>query len=252
MCNGIAIVVLKDGDKVKVFCDPTNGSHDKLMSREVPVEKHNDVVKLEYIFPGIIKLDCPDKECRDRALELGLVEKTGIGESIRLKIGIYGIVVAKLEHITLAKWDKKLMQGADLSNADLSEVDLSKANLSEANLHWADLREANLSEANLSGTDLREANLSEANLRGADLHVADLSKADLGKADLSEVYLSRANLSKANLREADLRRANLRWADLRDANLRGTDLSGTDLSRANLRGANLENVLGISNPGEIN
>ena len=96
MCNGIAIVVLKDGDEIKVFCDPTNGSHDKLMSREIPIEKHDNTIKLDYIFPGIIKLDCPDKECRDRALELGFAEKTGIRESIRLKMSVYEIVAMKL------------------------------------------------------------------------------------------------------------------------------------------------------------
>ncbi len=156
MCNGIAIIALpaKDGG-IEVFCDPANGSHDQLLHKYAEVGRHNDAIKIEYIFPGEFRLDCPDKECREAALATGLVECAGFPGVIRLKSGTVAVVATKMP--PSAAWPKKLMQMANLRGANLRW-----ANLRGANLRWANLSGANLHEADLSGADLRWANLSGA------------------------------------------------------------------------------------------
>ncbi len=183
MCNGIAIIALptKDG-VIEVFCDPDNGSHDQLLHKYVEVERHNDAIKVEYIFPGELRLDCPDRECREAAIATGLVELVGFPGVVRLKPGTLAAIAAKLP--VIPDWPKKLMQMANLRRADLIGADLRWADLIGADLRWADLIGADLSEADLSWADLRGADLRGADLIGADLSGANLIGADLSGANL--------------------------------------------------------------------
>ena len=153
-----------------------------MLHESVLIEQHNNVLKLEYIFPNLLWVDCPDEECRKRFSELGLVEtQFGI---LRLKSDIEKIV---RESISPNLFTIKTLQEADLSRANLS-----RANLIEANLSRADLSRANLSRANLSRANLIEADLSRADLSRANLIEADLSRANLIEADLSKEQLEYA------------------------------------------------------------
>ena len=182
MCNGIAIIVVKrNDDEIKVYCDPTNGSHDKLLSENVPVEYHNSYIKVEYIFPGELRLDCPDTECRKAALITGLVDEI-FPNVLRISPQIIEIIAKNIPKVE--SWPKELMQFANLQNADLRS-----ANLRSANLQNADLRSANLQNA-----DLRSANLWNANLRNADLRYADLPEPVGGRFDPAKIKEYREKL----------------------------------------------------------
>jgi hypothetical protein len=184
---GIVVVVPEDGP-MKIYGKTGNSSHDAILHEMVPIELHNRVVKVEYTYPHVLRLDAPDEVCRQMAFDLGVAEtgpfgprlNAGVVEAIHKWIAAEGI-----------EFDLKTLQGASLQGADLREADLRGASL-----QGADLREADLRGANLRGASLREANLRGANLRGA------------------------------NLREADLREADLQYANLQGANLRGADLDG--------------------------
>ena len=182
MCVGIAIVgIVPESGPIQFFGRDGNSSHDTLLSECVPIELHNRSFKIEYIFPGQIRLDAPDAECRKQAVELGIAE-IQFGIAI-LRPEIFAKICDWLRENPM-KHDKTTMQQAHLSRAylsraDLSRADLSGAILSGAILSGADLSRANLSRANLSGADLSEADLSEAILSGADLSGADLSGAIL-------------------------------------------------------------------------
>ncbi len=189
MCMGIGIVVVVPEDgPMKIYGKTGNSSHDAILHEMVPIELHNRVVKVEYTYPHVLRLDAPDEVCRQMAFDLGVAEtgpfgprlNAGVVEAIHKWIAAEGI-----------EFDLKTLQGASLQGADLREADLRGASL-----QGADLREADLRGANLRGASLREANLRGANLRGA------------------------------NLREADLREADLQYANLQGANLRGADLDG--------------------------
>ena len=206
MCNGIAIIAVKQNGEIKVYCDPENGSHDKLLSENVPVEYHNSYIKVEYIFPGELRLDCPDAECRKEALITGLVDEI-FPNILRISPKTIEIIAKNMPKIK--SWPKELMQYANLQNADLRSADLRSANLQNA-----DLRSANLWNANLQGADLWNANLWNANLQGADLWNANLQGADLWNANLWNANLQGADLWNANLQGANLRNADLRYADL--------------------------------------
>ena len=205
MCAGIAIVgIVPESGPIQFFGRDGNSSHDTLLSECVPIELHNRSFKIEYIFPGQIRLDAPDAECRKQAVELGIAE-IQFGIAI-LRPEIFAKICDWLRENPM-KHDKTTMQQAYLSRADLSEANLSEANLSGANL----------SEAILSWADLSWADLSGANLSWADLSWADLSGANLSWADLSGANLFGANLFGAYLSEAILSRADLSWADLSGA-----------------------------------
>ena len=182
MCVGIAIVgIVPKSGPIQFFGRDGNSSHDILLSECVPIELHNRSFKIEYIFPGQIRLDAPDAECRKQAVELGIAE-IQFGIAI-LRPEIFAKICDWLRENPM-KHDKTTMQQAYLSRANLSEANLSRANLSRAdlsgaNLSRADLSRAILSEAYLSRADLSRANLSEANLSRADLSGADLSGAIL-------------------------------------------------------------------------
>ena len=178
MCNGIAIIAVKQNGEIKVYCDPENGSHDKLLSENVPVEYHNSYIKVEYIFPGELRLDCPDAECRKEALITGLVDEI-FPNILRISPKTIEIIAKNMPKIK--SWPKELMQYAGLQNADLRS-----ANLWNADLQGADLWNANLQGANLWNANLRNADLQNANLRNADLQNANLRNADLRYADLPE------------------------------------------------------------------
>ena len=238
MCVGIAIAgIVPESGPIQFFGRDGNSSHDILLSECVPIELHNRSFKIEYIFPGQIRLDAPDAECRKQAVELGIAE-IQFGIAI-LRPEIFAKICDWLRENPM-KHDKTTMQQAYLSGADLSGANLSRANLSRA-----DLSRANLSRADLSGADLSEADLSEADLSRADLSEADLSEAYLSGADLSEADLSRANLSGANLSRADLSRANLSRADLSGADLTGADLSGAILTDEQQEIAKKKGAVGV-------
>ena len=196
MCNGIAIIVVKQNDEVKVYCDPTNGSHDKLLSENVPVEYHNSYIKVEYIFPGELRLDCPDTECRKAALITGLVDEI-FPNVLRISPQIIEIIAKNIPKVE--SWPKELMQFANLQNADLrsanlQNADLRSANLWNADLQGADLWNANLQGANLWNADLRSADLQNANLRNADLRYADLPEPVGGRFDPAKIKEYREKL----------------------------------------------------------
>ena len=143
MCNGIAIIVVKQNDEIKVYCDPKNGSHDKLLSENVPVEYHNSYIKVEYIFPGELRLDCPDEECRKAATATGLVDEI-FPNVLRISPQTTEIIAKNIPKIK--SWPKDLMQYANLRNADLQDANLQDANLWNANLRNANLQDANFPE----------------------------------------------------------------------------------------------------------
>ena len=156
MCNGLAIIVVKDGEDIKIFAKPENGSHDMLLHEYVPIELHNSCIKLELIYPSELRLDCPDEECRKAAIATGLVEKTGLGDVIRPKWNTVAKVYQFIEdNPDLIKFSVKLLQ-----YANLREANLRGANLWGANLRGADLREADLREADLWGANLSEFTIS--------------------------------------------------------------------------------------------
>jgi hypothetical protein len=207
MCVGIAVLVMRTAEGIKVYAKEGQSSHDELLHEMIPVEQHNDVLKLEYIFPNLLRVDCPDDECKKRFTELGLVESQfGI---LRLK---FDIELEVRKSISPSLFNIKTLQGADLREANLRKADLREADLKGADLMGADLRGANLRGANLIGTNLREADLREADLKGADLRGADLREADLKGADLSGT-----NLIGADLRDADLNIENQEYAKSKGA-----------------------------------
>ena len=192
MCIGIAVVVLVTTEGFKVYAKEGQSSHDTLLHECVPVEQHNNALKLEYIFPNMLRVDCPDDECKKRFVELGLVESQfGI---LRLKPDIEKKV---RDILSPELFNIKTLQGADLRGADLLGADLLGARLQEADLRGADLR-----EADLRGADLREAHLREADLRGAHLLGAHLLGAHLREADLRGAHLSKEQLEYAKSRGA--------------------------------------------------
>jgi hypothetical protein len=168
MCVGIAIIgIVPESGPIQFFGRDGNSSHDILLSECVPIELHNRSFKIEYIFPGQIRLDAPDAECRKQAVELGIAE-IQFGIAI-LRPEIFAKICDWLRENPM-KHDKTTMQQAYLPRA-------------------------NLFGANLFGAILFGANLSEAILSGANLSWADLSWADLSRADLSGAILSGAILS---------------------------------------------------------
>jgi len=177
MCVGIAIIgiVPEDGGgSIQFFGKNGNSSHDVLAAEFVPVELHNRSFKIEYIFPSTIRLDAPDKVCRDQAVAFGIADvKFGVAV---LRLDILDQVCQWLQKTPL-KHDKTMLQEADLRGANLQEADLRRADLRGANL-----RRANLQEADLRGANLRRANLLGANLRRANLLGANLQEADLLEA----------------------------------------------------------------------
>jgi len=186
MCNGIAIIVVKQNDEIKVYCDPKNGSHDKLLSENVPVEYHNSYIKVEYIFPGELRLDCPDEECRKAATATGLVDEI-FSNVLRITPRIIEIIAKNMPRIE--SWPKELMQDANLQDANLLN-----ANLRNVDLWNANLRNANLQGANLWNADLRSADLQNANLRNADLRYADLPEPVGGRFDPAKIKEYREKL----------------------------------------------------------
>ena len=250
MCNGIAIIVVKrNDDEIKVYCDPANGSHDKLLSENVPVEYHNSYIKVEYIFPGELRLDCPDEECRKAATATGLVDEI-FSNVLRITPRIIEIIAKNMPRIE--SWPKELMQDANLQYANLRNVDLWNADLQDANLQDANLQYANLRNANLRNANLQDANLRNANLRDANLQYANLQDANLRNANLRDANLQYANLRDANLQYANLRNVDLWNANLLNANLQGANLLNADLLGANLQGANFpEPVGGKFDPAKI-
>jgi hypothetical protein len=173
MCVGIAIIgIVPESGPIQFFGRDGNSSHDILLSECVPIELHNRSFKIEYIFPGQIRLDAPDAECRKQAVELGIAE-IQFGIAI-LRPEIFAKICDWLRENPM-KHDKTTMQQAYLFGANLFGADLSRANLFGANLFGANLSEAILSGANLSGANLSWADLSEANLSGANLFGAILS-----------------------------------------------------------------------------
>ena len=191
MCNGIAIIVVKQNDEVKVYCDPTNGSHDKLLSENVPVEYHNSYIKVEYIFPGELRLDCPDTECRKAALITGLVDEI-FPNVLRISPQIIEIIAKNIPKVE--SWPKELMQFANLQNADLRSANLWNANLQGADLWNANLQGADLWNANLWNANLQGANLWNANLQGANLQGADFPEPVGGKFDPAKIKKYREKL----------------------------------------------------------
>ena len=152
MCIGIAVVVLVTTEGFKVYAKEGQSSHDTLLHECVPVERHNNALKLEYIFPNMLRVDCPDDECKKRFVELGLVESQfGI---LRLKPDIEKKV---RDILSPELFNIKTLQGADLRGADLRGAHLLGAHLLGAHLREADLRGAHLSKEQLEYAKSRGA-----------------------------------------------------------------------------------------------
>ena len=173
MCVGMAIIgiVPDDGGPIRFYGENGNSSHDKLLSENVPVELHNRSFKLEYVFPSTVRLDAPDRECRDQAIAFGVADiQYGIAV---LRSGVASQFWSWLSENPL-RHENTTLQEADLRGANLRGDNLQGANLQEANLRGDNLQGANLRGDNLREADLRGANLQEANLRGANLQEANL------------------------------------------------------------------------------
>ncbi|WP_228016344.1 pentapeptide repeat-containing protein [Leptolyngbya ectocarpi] len=145
--------------------------------------------------------------------------------------------------LTNLEFDRKSLQGvnlsrANLTGANLSGVDLWKANLVLANLTNADLSKARLRDANLIRANLSGARLQEVNLLGANLIDSQLRDADFNKADLSLAHFQGANLDGASLVQA-----NVIETDLRFANLSRSNLSGVTMFHTQALGTRFENVV---------
>ncbi|MEM8610851.1 MAG: pentapeptide repeat-containing protein [Cyanobacteria bacterium P01_H01_bin.105] len=145
--------------------------------------------------------------------------------------------------LTNLKFDRKSLQGvnlsrANLTGANLAGVDLWKANLVLANLTNADLSRARLRDANLIRANLNGARLQEVNLLGANLNDSQLRDADFKKADLSLAHFQGANLDGANLIQA-----NVIETDFRFANLSRSNLSGVTMFHTQALGTRFENVV---------
>ena len=141
MCIGIAIVgiVPTDGGPIQFYGSNGNSSHDKLLSENVPVELHNRSFKIEYLFPSTVRLDAPDRECREQAIAFGVADmQYGIAV---LRAGVATQVWQWISETQL-KHDSTTLQEADLRRADLREAYLQEADLRGANLRRADLRGA--------------------------------------------------------------------------------------------------------------
>jgi uncharacterized protein YjbI with pentapeptide repeats len=135
MCVGIAIIgIVPESGPIQFFGRDGNSSHDILLSECVPIELHNRSFKIEYIFPGQIRLDAPDAECRKQAVELGIAE-IQFGIAI-LRQEIFCQICDWLQENPL-KHDKTTMQEAYLQGADLREADLRGAYLQRADLQGA-------------------------------------------------------------------------------------------------------------------
>ena len=140
-------------------------------------------------------------------------------------------------------FNRKSLQGvnlsrADLTGANLAGVDLWKANLVLANLTNADLSGARLRDANLIRANLSGARLQEVNLLGANLNESQLRNADFHKADLSLAHFQGANLDGASLIQASVIET-----DFRFANLSRSNLSGVTMFHTQALGAKFENVV---------
>ncbi|MDH5678098.1 MAG: pentapeptide repeat-containing protein, partial [Nitrospinota bacterium] len=137
--------------------------------------------------------------------------------------------------LTRARFDKAVLDKADLSFVKLKGSDISTEQLKVvASLRGAELQGWDFASANLEGI-----NLMETNLQGADFSWASLQGADFGRAELQDADLFGANLQGADLSWANLQGANLRWAYLQGVNLYKANLQGADLYLANLQGADL-------------
>ena len=137
MCMGIGIVVVVPEDgPMKIYGKTGNSSHDAILHEMVPIELHNRVVKVEYTYPHVLRLDAPDEVCRQMAFDLGVAEtgpfgprlNAGVVEAIHKWIAAEGI-----------EFDLKTLHGADLQGANLQGADLREADLQYANLRGADL-----------------------------------------------------------------------------------------------------------------
>ncbi|MEM7064516.1 MAG: pentapeptide repeat-containing protein [Cyanobacteria bacterium P01_B01_bin.77] len=145
--------------------------------------------------------------------------------------------------LTNLEFDRKNLQGvnlsqANLTGANLAGVDLWKANLVLADLTNADLSRARLRDANLIRANLSGASLQEVNLLGANLNDSQLRNVDFNKADLSLAHFQGANLDGANLIQA-----NVIETDFRFANLSRSNLSGVTMFHTQALGTRFENVV---------
>jgi hypothetical protein len=170
MCIGIAVIVekCKDG-KIKIHSKQGESSHEVILHEFVKTDNHNSIVKLEYIYPNLLRVDSPDKECKDLYKNLEIVEDSP-----------FGILVLKPEI------ERKVRNKLSINLHTIKT-------LQEANIYGANLECANLKGANLGG-----ANLGGANLGGANLGCANLGCANLGCANLGGANLECANLECAN------------------------------------------------------
>ena len=148
--------------------------------------------------------------------------------------------------------------GQDFSNQDLTglyapTVNFTGAKFEKTILNYADLNGTNLSGATLPGAELNYAYLSlavlnQATLVDADLVGAELIGADLTGADLTNTLITIARMRGAVLTRADLTNANLSQTNLNDADLSDSNLTDAVIARADLTGANLTgaNLTGVT------
>jgi uncharacterized protein YjbI with pentapeptide repeats len=126
--------------------------------------------------------------------------------------------------------------GAKFEKTILNYADLNGTNLSGATLPGAQLDYAFLSKAVLNQATLPDAHLVGAELIGADLTGADLTNTLIPLARMRGAVLTRADLTNANLSQSNLNDADLSNSNLTDALLPYADLTGADLTGANLTG----------------
>jgi len=125
MCMGIGIVVVVPEDgPMKIYGKTGNSSHDAILHEMVPIELHNRVVKVEYTYPHVLRLDAPDEVCRQMAFDLGVAETGPFGPRLNAGVveAIHKWIAAEGIEFDLKTLQYANLQGASLQGANLDGV----------------------------------------------------------------------------------------------------------------------------------
>lgn len=142
---------------------------------------------------------------------------------------------------------KSLMKRVRFDRAVLEFADLTECIIHEASLFEADLFMANLRGASFVESDLRGANMIGAKFDNTDFSRANLAKCELG-ATFGSAIFDEANMAVVTAdycvwKGSSLKKASLICSSFIGADLRETDLRGADFSLSVLKGANLSLAL---------